>query len=66
MANRKIMKNMKMAAVPNSGSEFRRAETRRLILGKALILLSGLITLRILSAFKFTFTLKRSIILKLF
>jgi hypothetical protein len=57
------MKNMNTAAVPNSGSEFNKAETRRLMLGKALILLRGLITLRILNAFKFIFTLKRSIIL---
>ncbi len=58
------MKARKMIAFPNSGNERNRVLTSLLILGIALILLSGLSTLRILSDFKFTLVASKSSILK--
>lgn len=60
--NSKKMKNKKTTTDPSSGSEINNVDTRRLILGIALIDLSGLKTLNVLSALKFGTLGTRSII----
>jgi hypothetical protein len=57
-------KNMrKTVAFPNSGSDFSKILTYLLILGLAFKLLKGLMTLRILNAFRFKSTAMNSSIL---
>ncbi len=56
MEKSRIINPMKMAALPNSGKEKRRVLTCFLIVELALILLSGLMTLKILRGFKFILT----------
>ena len=51
MVKRKSMNAMNIPAYPNSGKDFRRVLTRRLMLGMAFTERSGLITLRILNDF---------------
>ena len=56
MEKSKIIKPMKIAAFPSSGSDDSRVLTCFLIVLLAFILLSGLITLKILNGFKFILT----------
>jgi hypothetical protein len=57
------MKAMKMPADPSSGSDLRRVLTNLLMLGMALTLLSGLITLKTLRPLSLILNLKKSITL---
>ena len=57
------MKSMKTVAFPISGNDFSRVVTSFLILGIALSERSGLITLNILKAFRFTLEPRKSTIL---
>ena len=49
-----MIKDMKIVTFPNSGNELIRVVISLLILGIALMLLKGLMTLKVLNDFKFT------------
>ena len=63
IANTTDKKMRKTVAFPNSGSDFSKILTYLLILGLAFKLLKGLMTLRILNAFRFKSTAMNSSIL---
>ena len=62
--NSTMMKDKKIVALNNSGSEDNRVATSLLILGNAFMLLKGLSTLKVLRERKFTLVATKSNILK--